>query len=588
MEKLIVFFTLIVALFLFISGKLRHDIIAIICLLFLVLTGIIQPSESFAGFAHPAVITVAMILIVSSALQHSGLIDFIGSNFFKNGKGMVLQIAILCVIVTFISAFINNVGALAITMPIAIHTARKSGNNPSYYLMPLAFCSLLGGMTTLIGTPPNIIIGAFREQSIGKSFEMLDFAIVGIPVALAGLIYIVLIGWRLLPKRETNKSNNNLFEIKEYITEVKVSESSLLIGKTFSDIEKLFSIKVNILGLVKNNCKVQTPSNDDIIEINDIIIIEADSTGMKLFVEKTKSQLNARKQLKKTSDIEDELIMTEAVIKSNSPLIQQSASSLQLRTRYGVNLLAVSRHGRKIIQCIDKIQFQTGDVLLIHGYRNNINETLQDLYCLPLADRGFDINKPNKIFPALLIFGISIILAITGILEIHIAFTLAALLMILLKVLPLKNLYTSIDWTVIVLLGAMLPVGIALETSGGATFIAEQILSVSGSLPLWLTLGLFLLTTMGLSAIINNAATVVLMAPIGIDLALGLNVSVDAFLMATAIGGSCAFLSPVGHQSNTLVMGPGGYKFTDYTRMGFPLTIITTIIAIIMIMNYWL
>ncbi|MFW6128869.1 MAG: SLC13 family permease [Candidatus Aminicenantaceae bacterium] len=587
MDQVIVFITLGVALILFAWDKLRYDIVALIALFILVLAGIIPKEEVFSGLAHPAVITVAAVLIISRALKNSGLIDVIASWVLKVGKKLVVQIIVLTVVVAVASAFMNNVGALAILMPVGLYLARKSGNPPSYILMPIAFGSLLGGMTTLIGTPPNIIIATFRGDAIGVPFGMFDFSPVGIGVAIIGIAFISLVGWRFLPKRRGETSSEELFKIEDYITEVKVTKESKIKGKTIKDVQNIKDCDIKILGLIRSRRHIHAPDAEEELKTNDILILEADSKELKAFVNNMKVQLVGGKQFRKDAIGSKDITTQEAVVTIDSPLEGKSAAGVSMRSRYGINLLAIARQEKKMRQRIDRVRFKPGDVLLLQGRVNNINDAIASMGCLPLAERGLKIGHPRQILLALVIFGSSIVSVVAGLFPVQIAFPLAALLLVLTNVISFRDIYKSVDWPVIILLGAMIPVGEALETTGGAELIAAKIMDIGSHFSILATLAIVLVVTMFLSDLINNAATVVLMAPIGISIANGFNASVDPFLMAIAVGGSCAFLTPIGHQSNTLVMGPGGYKFSDYWRMGFPLEVMIVIVSIILIPIFW-
>ncbi len=587
MEQQMVFGTLILVLFLFAWGRLRHDAVALIALFAMVIAGAISPQQAFEGFGHPAVITVAAVLVIGKALEFSGLIDLLGKWVMKVGKGLLLQIVTLSVLVAVASAFMNNVGALAIIMPVAITMARKSGNPPSYILMPIAFASLLGGMTTLIGTPPNIIIATFRGDEVGEAFGMFAFTPVGAGLAFAGILFISFLGWRLLPHRAAKKSESDRFDIEEYISEVKVIRNAKLKDKPVKELEAITDAEVQVLGLIRDGKRIHAPGPNSIIKYNDIIIIESDADDLKIFLDETKTTLVGDKKFRKDAEGSKNIQITEAIVMADSPIVGQSAASLRMRSRFGVNLLAVARKDQQIRKRLDHVVFRTGDVLLLQGREHMLDDATTAIGCLPLAHRGLKIGYKRKVPMALGIFAASILLVVTGLLPVQIAFSMAALGMVLSRILPVKDVYQSIDWPVIVLLAAMIPVGGALESSGGADMIASQILELGGNIPPWALLTIILVVTMFLSDIINNAATVVLMAPIAISVAHGTGYSIDPFLMAVAVGGSCAFLTPIGHQSNTLVMGPGGYKFTDYWRMGLPLEVIITILGIPLIMWVW-
>ena len=587
MDYYVVFGVLILALSLFTWGRIRHDFVALISLCILLVFGVIEPEKAFTGFGHPAVITVAAVLVIGKSLEFSGVVDLLGKWVMKIGNNIILQIFFLAVLVAIASAFMNNVGALAIMMPIAIHMARKSGNPPSLFLMPIAFASLLGGMTTLIGTPPNIIIATFRADEAGEPFGMFDFSPVGVPLTVVGVAFISLLGWRLIPKRAAKKSDKELFDIEDYITEVEVVKDSKIEGVSISELASITKSDVQVLGLVRNKKRIHAPDPEETFQPNDIIIIETDADELKVFIEDSGVNLVGDKKFRKDAKGSDKIAIAEAVVMADSPLVNRTAASLRMRSRYGINLLAVSRREKKLHKRLDHVIFQTGDVLLLQGREHILHDNITSMGCLPLAKRELRIGYKTKIPTALGIFATAIILVVANLLPVQVAFTMAAIVMVLSKVLPLEEFYSSIDWPVIVLLGAMIPVGTALETSGGAQMIANAVLSIGDSLQPWAILAIILTVTMLLSGVINNAATAVLMAPIAISVAKGLGFSVDPFLMAVAIGSSCAFLTPIGHQSNTLVMGPGGYKFTDYTIMGMPMTIIIIILSVPLIMWAW-
>lgn len=587
MEHIIVFVTLGITLLLFVWDKWRYDVVAVLALLFLVIYGIIPPENAFAGFAHPAVITVAAVLLISRGLQASGFVDVLARLMNKAGKNLYLQITILCLVTAVASAFMNNIGALAILMPVAIYVARKNGHPPSYILMPIAFSSLLGGMITLIGTPPNIIIATFRADYSEEAFGMFDFAPVGLSLTIAGILFITLLGWRLLPKRKGQTSDSDRFEIENYITEVRVTKDSKIKGTTYGEIQSLTEDDIMPLGLVRSKKRIHTPRVDEVLKTNDIIILEADTESLNSFIDKAGVKLVGDKNFRKDAEGADEIIMREAVVMPDSPLVGKTATDLNMRTRYGLNLLAVARSNQKIRKRMDKIPFRKGDVLLLQGRSQNLDDLITAMKSLPLVERDLSIGKPRQILPGLLIFTAAVLMVVLDIMPVQIAFAAGAVAMILAGILPVRDLYTHIDWPIIVLLGAMIPIGVAFETTGGADIIADQVLEIGHNYPVWFVVGLIIVVTMFLSDLINNAATVVLMAPIGITIAGGMAISPDPLLMAIAVGASCAFLTPIGHQSNTLVMGPGGYKFSDYWRMGLPLEIIILLVGTPMILIFW-
>jgi di/tricarboxylate transporter len=586
-DQIIVFTTLLITLALFIWGKLRYDIVALIALIIVTVSGIVPVEESFAGFGHPAVITVAAVLVISRSIFNSGLAEIISKWFEKLGKSVFLQVLVLMGAVTLLSGFMNNIGALALLLPVALQVARKSGNPPSLLLMPLAFGSLLGGLMTMIGTPPNIIVAMYRAEAIGEPFHMFDFTPVGAGVAIAGVLFIAFLGWRFLPHRKGQTSSEDLFHIEDYITEVKIMAESPLIGQQIRGTRFPKGIDVNIIGIVRNSRKLVARVAFEKLQKGDTLIVEANPDNLKSFIDWGKLKLAASKRIDREKLGTDEITVMEAVVMEGSPMIRNTAIDLNLRNRFGINLLAISRKGERLIERLGKIKFAPGDVILLNGPIDTVHQILKELNCLPLAERKLRIDSERRVVKAGLIFGSAILASALGLLSIQIAFVMAAVVMVLVNLISVRELYESIDWPIIILLGAMIPVGRALETSGGAETIATQLLVLSGQMPPVATLVILLIATMFLSDVINNAATAVLMAPIAINLANALGASADPFLMSVALGASCAFLTPIGHQSNTLVMGPGGYHFGDYWKLGLPLEAVILVVGVPLILHVW-
>jgi len=585
MEQNIVFIVIFIAMVLFVTEKLRYDVVALLALLCLSVLNIIPTDRVFSGFGHPAVITVAAILVVSKGLMNGGVVDFIARWISNLGNRLYLQISALIFVVIVASGFMNNVGALALLIPVAIRMARRNNISPSILLMPLAFGSLLGGLTTLIGTPPNIIIASYRADSGANAFGMFDFTPVGLIIAIAGGLFLVFVGWRLVPDRQGEKSKDELFHINDYITEFRIKEESPLADNLVSAIKDITEIDVIVIGIVRNEKRLPPPSRYDRLFANDVLIIEAEPDDIKELVEIAQLELvgSDESHLENAKSIE----VMEAIVAHDSTLQGKTAKSLNLRWRYGINLLAVARRGKRVNERLSKIRFQVGDILLLQGDEDQLRVALPQLGCLPLPEREIQLGKPRRLVLSLFIFGTALSLTALGLLPIATAMLCAVMAMILIKMVSLQEAYNSIDWPIIVLLGAMLPVGEALETSGGAEQIANFLLQIGQSLPPTLTITMTVTGALLISNIINNTAAAVLMAPIALQLAQGLGVSADPLLMAVAVGTSCAFLTPIGHQSNTLVMGPGGYEFGDYLYPGLPLSILVIILATVFIPLFW-
>ena len=590
MDEVIVFGVLILALALFVTAKWRYDVVALLSLLILTVVGIVPPWEAFQGFGHPAVVTVAAVLVVSRALHDSGVVDVIAGWYLRIPHYLTLRIASLSGLTAFLSAFMNNVGAVSLLMPVAIRVSNRSNHPASLFLMPLAFASLLGGMTTLIGTPPNVIISNFRQEEVGVHFHMFDFTIVGLAVTVVGVLFIALVGWRLIPYRRAPVALGETLDIEGYMTEVRVPDDSRFVGKLVRDLEELAEEDVVIAGLLRRGVVYGAPSSYQIIDSNDIFIIEADPGQIWTFIDRTGFELewssNILSEIDQTLSSED-VSTLEAIVSPDSPAEGNTARGLHLHAAFGVNLLGLSRRGTRIVRRLGHMTFRAGDVLLLQGKKDLVQTALPRLGLLPLAERELRIGQPRRlVFPVVVFVG-AILLTSLDILPVHVSFTAAVVILVMSRLITLQSAYQAIDWPVIILLGAMIPVGAALETTGGAARIAITITDLGSSLPAWAILGIVLVTTLLLSAVINNAAAVILMAPIGVGVAETLGASSDPFLMATAIGASSAFLSPIGHQSNTIVMGPGGYQFGDYWRMGLPLVLVVVAVAIPLIMWAW-
>ncbi len=587
LDLILVLVVLVGVLVLFAWNKWRYDIVALIALMILTLAGIIDPDEAFMGFAHPAVITVAAVLVVTRGLLHSGLIDVVIKMISRVGDVFLVQLSALMLTVVVLSAFINNIGAMALMLPIAIKMARKAGRSPALYLMPIAFGSLLGGLITMIGTPPNIIIALARAENGTQPFGMFDFAPVGIMTATAGLLFIVLLGWRLIPQRQDSEAGKMIAQIKDYITELRVPKNSALVGRPVKDIAKMTDSEVVILELVRRKESFKAPSAFKVIKTSDILVVKGCTDNIKILIDDLGLELTEKRDFDNGLRSADEVDMAEVVVSQNSLMRGKTVRELKLHDLHGLNLLAISRQGRHIQGRLDSTRIQEGDMLLVRGPKETIFSSITNLGLIPLASGDISLGRQRRIYPALAIFSIGIIAAAFNILPIAVALMSVAVVMLITNLIPIKDLYTSIDWPIIILLGAMIPVGAAFGKVGGTSLIANFILDFGPVMTPHLAVVIILIASMLLSDILNNAAVAVLMAPLAIEIANKMAVSADPMLMAVAIGASCAFLTPIGHQSNALVMGPGGYRFTDYWPMGLPVQIIIIIVAVPSIFFVW-
>jgi di/tricarboxylate transporter len=587
-QQLIISGILVLAMLMFGWGKWRYDLVAMSALVACVVTGLVTTNEAFLGFGHPAVITVAAVLIISSALRNAGVVDEVASRISHLTETPIMHIAAMTAVVTVASAFMNNVGALALLLPIALSTSQERNRSPALILMPLAFGSLLGGMMTLIGTPPNIIVASIRATETGQPFGMFDFTPVGLPIAIIGGLFITFVGWRLIPKeRLEHNPAGSLFEVGQYLTEVKVPESSSLVGKMLGETDTTQENNVEVIGVAGKRRFAKAVRASYKIAQEDILIVRADPSELKDFIEKNGLELLSSATPAFVEPDPQNEVMVEGVVSNNSAVVGNGVEMIRRETGRTLALVGLARNGRPVTQRLRQQTFRAGDVLLLRGDTETVDQHFNTLGLWPLAKRPIDLNRTRRVAVAALIFSVAIGLGISGFVSLPIAFLLAIMAYVLTGILSPRQIYDDIDWPVIVLLAAMIPVGNALTTTGTTQLVANSLIDITDGLPIPLILGLLLVVTMLLSDVINNAATALVMAPLGIAMAKALGVSIDPFLMCVAVGASCAFLTPIGHQCNTLVMGPGGYKFTDYWRMGLPLEIIITLISVPLIMFFW-
>jgi di/tricarboxylate transporter len=586
MQQWVVFAVLAATLALFVWDRYRYEFVALTALLVLLATGVVPPDEAFGGFGHPAVITVAAVLVISRGLTNAGAVDLIARGLGHVGGRPTVLVGALTGVVALLSGFMNNIGALALLMPVAIRLAREHGHPPSLVLMPMAFGSLLGGLLTSIGTPPNLIVAQYRAQTGDAPFALFDFLPVGVGVAVVGVLFLACIGWRWLPRRRGG-GDEIAFELDEYVTEVRVIDDSKLAGTALGEVDAALGDDVTVIGLVRGERQIPAHHRYERAQAGDVLIVQADAEELKSAVEKHRLELAGRgedtERLLKSKDLH----LAEVVMLPDSRLVGETARGMALRTRFGLSLLAVSRQGSPVRRRPTRLPLRAGDVLLLEGDRESLPEALSALGCVPLASRELSIGQPRRLVLATALFATAIAAAVSGLAPIHIALVACALLMGLAGVVSGREAHRAIDWPIVLLLGAMIPVGRAMESSGGAASIAAALAAAVAAAPPQFAVVAVLLLAMTLSDIVNNAAAAVLMCPIAVGLAQSLGVSADPFLMAVAVGASSAFLTPVGHQSNTLVMGPGGYRFRDYWPVGLPLQLLVAATASVLILTVW-
>jgi len=584
----IILFSLLGVIFaLLVWGKIRYDLIAFGALIVAVIIGVVPQESAFDGFGHHATVIIALVLIVSRGLSNSGAIELIAKYVIDSSRSLFMHISIMSGVAAALSALMNNVAALALLMPIDMQAAAKAKRSVALSLMPLSFASILGGLITMIGTPPNIIIASFRQEAVGEPFGMFDFSPVGIVASVVGVLFIALVGWRLIPADATkDTAGDALDQIQEYVAEVRVGEKSNAIDQRIRDLDPAAEdVDVAIVGLIRNGKRFPGRSRSEVIKQGDLLVIEAVADSIDAFVGALKLEYIGSE--KHGNLLGEDLSLIEVVVPENARIAGRTALDVKLLYRHGVTLLGVSRQGKSFRERVRKLPIHAGDVLLLLGPTERLNDVANWLGGLSLKERDLQVVQRNKAGIAVASFVLAIAAATAGLVHLPEALALVCMVMIGFNIVPLREIYTSIEWPVIVLLGSMIPIGSALEQSGGTALIAEQIISMSEGHGPIIVLTLLMVVTMTLSDVLNNTATTVIAAPIALDIASSLNVSPDPFLMAVAVAASCAFLTPIGHKNNTLIMGPGGYRFGDYWRMGLPLEIIVIAVSIPMIVLVW-
>ena len=583
----IILFSLFGAVFgLLLWGRFRYDIVAFSALMVGVVLGVVPQKDAFSGFGHPATLVVALVLVISAGLVRSGAVFLITRTLVDASRSLGAHITLMGAIGGILSAFMNNVAALALLMAVDVQTARKAGRSPGLSLMPLSFATILGGMVTLIGTPPNIIIAAIREESLGAPFKMFDFAPVGGIAAIAGMTFVALVGWRLIPARDENGSTSD--DLAEYIAELTVPDGSKHIGKRLSELEaEAEKTDVAILGLIRDGKRRYGQARNTALKAGDALVLEATPDALDEFRTSLDLALSDVERTERLNAAGEGVEIIEVVVKETSRLVGRTAQAVGLAWRQSAVLMGISRGVTQIKNQVRKTPIQAGDILLLLVPRNRGHDVTDWLGCLPLADRGLAVTENSKVWLAIGMFAGAVIAASLGLIYLPVALGLVVIAYVLTRIVPLSELYTHIEWPVVVLLGSMIPLGAALETSGGTGLISGALLGWTAGMPAWAVLTVLMIVTMTLSDVLNNTATTIVAAPVGIQMAQSLGVSPDPFLMAVAVAASSAFLTPIGHKNNTLILGPGGYSFGDYWRMGLPLEIIIVAVSIPAILVFW-
>jgi di/tricarboxylate transporter len=588
-----------ITILLFITDWLRVDVVALLVLMVLILTGLVTPAEAFSGFSSPAVITVWAIFIVSGGLFYTGVASLLGDRLLRlAGSSERRLVALLMTTVGLMSSVMNNVGATAVLMPAVVAMSRKVRISVTRLLIPLAFGSLMGGMVTLIGTPPNILASDALRAAGYEPFSLLEFAPVGIAVLVVGVLYMSLFGRRLLPERTAEERLAraagpdvdlvDLYRLGERLFRARVPAGSTLVGKTLADSGLRQDFELSVIGLERWGEKVHTLDKDTILRRGDILLLEgmldhlawAQETGL----------LDVQPEVGvEDKDLQSEVVtIVEVLLSPRSRVAGQTLAQIQFREKYNLAVISILRDARPMRTGLADLPLRFGDTLLVQGPRHSIQVLRRETDYVVLGDTDDEPALRNRKAPvAMALMGVMLIPVLFGWLPITAAALLAGLLMVITGCLTMDEAYHSIEWKAVFLVAGTLPLGIAMENTETAQFLAGLMAdSIGGLGPLALLAGFFVLTNL-LTQFMSNAASTVLIAPIAIQTAVQVGSEPHALMMAVAVGASAGFLTPVAHQSNVLVMGPGGYRFGDYMKSGLPLDLITLGVALVVIPLVW-
>ena len=569
---------------LFIHGRLRYDVVGALTLLAAVVLGVVPSGKAFEGFANPLIVIIASVLVVGRAIATSSLLERTVSAALRRVKSVSLQVGLMSAATGFLSAFVKNIGTLGIFIPIAIQTARRSNKPRSIYLMPIAFASLIGGTITKIGTSPNLLISKVREELSGQPFALFDFAIVGLPLTIATVLFLSF-AWRLLPHRTGRAQADEAFSLADYTTELRVPDT-LEELPTVGAVEAFSSGDATVTAVLRGG-RPFVPAESWPLEAGDVIVLLGDPTTVANVLAGSGFELIGSKELDEPEEKTDEMDVAEVIVTPDSPLVGQTPQSMSLRHRHGVNLFALRRAGKPVTTRLREHRFVAGDVVLFQGFENSLTTAISELALLPLADRKLSLGNGRRGIVPVLLLALALLAVGLGWARVEVAFFAAALGCVLFRQITLKDAYGAIEWPVLVMLGCLIPIGEAFSSTGASGTVANLLTSGASHLTPALTVGLVLLMAMAVTPFLNNAAAVLMLGPIAAQLATQLGLRPEPFLIAVALGCACDFLTPIGHQNNTLVMGPGGYRFGDYARLGAPLSLMVLLAGTPLIVWVW-
>ena len=563
----------------FVWGRLPYDLVAVTALVVGIAIGIIPAAKAFEGFSDDVVVIIAAALVVSAAIARSGVVEAAMRPITPHLRSTAVQVPALVGSTLLLSMVTKNVGALAIFMPVALQLARRTKTSPSSLLMPMAFASMIGGIVTLVGTSPNILVAKIRMEATGKPFRMFDFTPVGLGIAAIGFLFLT-VGWRLLPRgRQAASAMDAAFKLEDYTAEVRIAPGSPASGRTVAELERMAEGDVQVGLIIRERFRRYLPTPGSTVRDEDVLLLRGEPEALERLVNRARLAL--------AGGGAGDATVVEGVITADSPLLNQTIGTARLQERFAMGVLAVSRSGQRIAQRLGSVRLRAGDVIVIRSASPRLPDIMGELHVLPLAERVITLGRSQRSLLPILVLAAAMALVALNIAPVTVAFFGAAVVLLLMRVMTMHEAYATVEWHVLILLGALIPVSHAVRDSGGTNLIAGWMLQAVQGFPGIGALAVVLVLTMIVTPFLHNAPTVLIMGPIAVSLAGKLGLNSDSFLMAVALGAGCDFLTPIGHQCNTLVMGPGGYRFGDYAKLGAPLSLIVIVAGIPLIALFW-
>ncbi|MHA6325338.1 SLC13 family permease [Roseivivax sp. CAU 1753] len=586
-DQIQIFILLVIVVVMLVWGRFRYDLVAFSALIIAAALGLVPTEAVFSGFGHSAVAIIALVLIVSRGLSSSGAVELIASRLIDPERPLPLHIAIIAAVGAGLSAIINNVAALALLMPLDIEAAKKARRPPGSSLMPLSFATILGGMITLIGTPPNIVISEYRNGAMGAPFGMFDFAPVGLAVAVVGIAFVSMLGWRLLPGRGSSAEEDGDLRQGRYVAELRVGEQSFKTDILVQDLNpKANEFDVHLLGLIRNGKRRPGLAMRETLRAGDFLVVEGEPKAIEAFMGQSGLEF-AGSEKHEGGVTARGLTLTETIVPDGARIQGRTARSLQLLAHHSVTLLGVQREGQRFRDRVRLLTIRAGDVLLLLGTPERIAAATEWLGVLPIEGRSTEVIQRTKAGLSIAIFVAAVGLAVAGIVSLTVALGAAVVGYVIMGLVNGREVYNAVEWKVIVLLASLIPLAEAFERTGGAEFLALQIAGLTGAYPAWVTLTVLMIVTMTMSDFLNNVATTLIAAPIALSIASATGTNADTYLMGVAVAASCAFLTPIGHKNNTIILGPGGYHFADYWRIGLPLELLVIAVSVPVLLVVW-